>query len=50
MKPNLGHAEGASGLVGLIKTTLALEKNIIPPNINFDTPNPKSMFQHILTL
>jgi len=44
LKPNLGHSEGASGLSSLIKMTLALEKKIIPPNINFTTPNPKSMF------
>jgi acyl transferase domain-containing protein len=28
--------------------TLALEKKIIPPNINFSTPNPKSEFQIML--
>lgn len=44
VKTNLGHSEGASGLSSLIKMTLALEKRIIPPNINFKTPNPKSMF------
>ncbi|KAJ5953151.1 Acyl transferase/acyl hydrolase/lysophospholipase [Penicillium verhagenii] len=40
VKPNLGHSEGASGLTSLIKSVLALENSIIPPNIKFNTPNP----------
>jgi acyl transferase domain-containing protein len=32
--------EGASGIAGLIKTVLALEKAIIPPNTNFESVNP----------
>lgn len=40
VKPNLGHSEGASGLTSLIKSVLALEKSIIPPNIKFTKPNP----------
>lgn len=40
VKPNLGHSEGASGLTSLIKSVLALESRIIPPNINFHEPNP----------
>lgn len=43
VKPNVGHSEGASGTTSLIKTVLALEHRVIPPNINFDKPNPKSM-------
>lgn len=42
MKPNVGHSEGASGITSLIKTVLALEHKTIPPNINFNEPNPKS--------
>lgn len=41
MKPNIGHLEAGAGLAGLIKTVLTLEAGIIPPNINFITPNPK---------
>ncbi|KXX72797.1 Lovastatin diketide synthase LovF, partial [Madurella mycetomatis] len=42
VKPNMGHSEGASGLTSLLKCVLALENRVIPPNIKFRTPNPKS--------
>ncbi|KAL5356851.1 hypothetical protein BJX96DRAFT_171992 [Aspergillus floccosus] len=45
VKPNIGHTEGAAGLAGLIKAVLALEHKQIPPNINFNTPNPAIMFE-----
>ncbi|KAL8721428.1 MAG: hypothetical protein Q9225_001903 [Loekoesia sp. 1 TL-2023] len=45
VKPNVGHSEGASGVTSLIKTVLALEHKIIPPNINFSEPNPKIPFE-----
>ncbi|KAJ5900212.1 polyketide synthase [Penicillium subrubescens] len=41
VKPNLGHSEGASGLTSLIKSVLALENRVIPPNIKFNKPNPE---------
>ncbi|KAI1460402.1 fatty acid synthase S-acetyltransferase [Annulohypoxylon moriforme] len=44
-KPNLGHSEGASGLVAIMKMVLALENRTIPPNIRFTTPNPKIPFK-----
>ena len=34
VKSNIGHTECTSGLAGLIKTILILEKGYIPPNIN----------------
>lgn len=37
---NIGHLEGASGLAGIIKTVLALEKAVIPPICNFERANP----------
>ena len=39
-KSNVGHLEGASGIVSIIKATLALEKGIIPPNADYRYPNP----------
>lgn len=45
VKPNMGHSGGASGLTSFIKAILAVEKGIIPPNIRFETPNPKIPFK-----
>ncbi|KAL4998919.1 hypothetical protein BDV10DRAFT_200929 [Aspergillus recurvatus] len=45
VKPNVGHSEGAAGLTSLIKGILALEHRMVPPNINFSTPNPKIPFK-----
>ncbi|KAH6645401.1 hypothetical protein BKA67DRAFT_664483 [Truncatella angustata] len=40
VKPNIGHLEGGSGLAGIIKSILVLEKGIIPPNALFEYSNP----------
>ncbi|KAM7200700.1 hypothetical protein V8F20_005202 [Naviculisporaceae sp. PSN 640] len=40
IKSNIGHTECVSGLAALIKSILVLEKEAIPPNVNFETPKP----------
>lgn len=40
LKTNMGHLEGASGIAGLIKAVLSVEKGIIAPNIWFQQANP----------
>ncbi|MFF3445110.1 SDR family NAD(P)-dependent oxidoreductase, partial [Streptosporangium sp. NPDC002721] len=39
-KTNVGHLEGAAGIVGLLKTVLAIEHRLLPPSLNFERPNP----------
>ncbi|KAF7549858.1 hypothetical protein G7Z17_g6123 [Cylindrodendrum hubeiense] len=46
VKTNIGHLEGASGLAGIIKTTMALENGMIPPNMHFKNPNPNIDFKN----
>ena len=41
MKPNIGHLEGGAGIAGMIKAVLSVEAGVIPPNVNFEKPNPK---------
>ncbi|MCU0289496.1 MAG: type I polyketide synthase, partial [Acidobacteria bacterium] len=46
VKTNIGHLDSAAGVVGFIKTVLALENRLIPPSLNFKTPNPKIDFEN----
>lgn len=39
LKSNIGHLEATSGIAGLIKVVLVLEKGIIPGNIWFERPH-----------
>ncbi|MCK8524321.1 type I polyketide synthase [Aquimarina sp. D1M17] len=40
VKTNIGHLEAASGVAGLIKTALCLNKNQVPASLHFKNPNP----------
>ncbi|MGD2086566.1 MAG: SDR family NAD(P)-dependent oxidoreductase [Candidatus Aminicenantes bacterium] len=40
VKSNLGHLDTAAGIAGFIKTVLALKERLIPPTLNFESPNP----------
>ena len=39
-KTNIGHLEGAAGIVGLVKAALAVRHGMIPPSLNFEQPSP----------
>ena len=45
VKTNVGHLEAASGLAGVIRASLALQKGIIPPHINFERVSEKIPLQ-----
>lgn len=47
VKTNIGHLEPASGMAGLLKAALALERNVIPPSLHCETPNPKIPFDEL---
>lgn len=44
VKTNVGHLDSAAGIVGLIKTVLALKHKQIPPSLHFESPNPEIDF------
>ncbi|NES06058.1 MAG: SDR family NAD(P)-dependent oxidoreductase, partial [Okeania sp. SIO2F4] len=46
VKTNVGHLVSAAGITSLIKATIALQQKVIPPTINFETPNPQIDFEN----
>lgn len=45
VKSNIGHLDSASGIAGLIKTVMAMQKRLLPPSIHFVEPNPLMSLQ-----
>lgn len=47
VKTNVGHLEGGAGVVGLLKTVLAITHRELPPSLNLTTPNPAIPFAEL---
>ncbi|KAK8068274.1 Compactin diketide synthase [Apiospora saccharicola] len=41
IKSNVGHLEGASGIISIIKSIMMLERGVMLPNAGFEKMNPK---------
>ena len=41
VKTNIGHADTAAGVAGLIKAIFSVKHGMIPPSLHFESPNPK---------
>jgi 3-oxoacyl-[acyl-carrier-protein] synthase II len=46
-KSMMGHALGAAGAIEAVFTLLAMREGFLPPNINFQTPDPAAPVQII---
>jgi acyl transferase domain-containing protein len=46
VKTNIGHADAAAGIAGLMKTVLMLKHKQIPPSLHFKRPNPNIDFEN----
>ncbi|WP_297418094.1 SDR family NAD(P)-dependent oxidoreductase [Clostridium sp.] len=46
LKTNIGHLDNASGIAGLIKVVMSLNRHKVPPSINFKVPNRNIDFQN----
>ena len=44
VKSGIGHTKCAAGVIGLIKTALALHHRVLPPTMHVEQPNPKAGF------
>jgi amino acid adenylation domain-containing protein/FkbH-like protein/FkbM family methyltransferase len=46
VKGNIGHADAAAGIAGLLKIMLMLQNNKIPPSLHFQNANPHIHFEN----
>ncbi len=44
LKSNIGHTGEASGAAAFVKAVLALQNRMIPPSLNYESPNPQCEF------
>ncbi|WPB81056.1 SDR family NAD(P)-dependent oxidoreductase [Archangium violaceum] len=44
LKANVGHLEGAAGIMGLIKVALSLSRRLVPPHMLHGEPSPRIPF------
>ena len=45
VKSNIGHAESAAGVIGLIKAVLSLKHRVLYPSLHYVKPNPRIDFE-----
>lgn len=46
LKTNIGHLDCAAGVAGVIKTALSMQHKMLPPTLNFESPNPNIDFEN----
>ena len=47
VKSQIGHLKSAAGAAGVLKAALALHHKLLPPSINFQTPNPNIQWDRV---
>ncbi|MEQ8568537.1 MAG: C45 family autoproteolytic acyltransferase/hydrolase [Deltaproteobacteria bacterium] len=50
VKSNVGHTQGAAGVIAMIKTAMALDLETIPPTRGFEAPHPDHDFGDALVV